>query len=112
MKMMESLLKQRDERKWQHREDLRRDVRNRLRSAPHALVPGQEVILFGSITCARAFHVRSDVDIAFMREPGDVSQYRLQTMLEERIGHPVDLIIISECRFREKIMREGERWTT
>ncbi len=109
---MSGLLKRREERRWQYREDLRRDVRKKLEQALHELAPGEEVVLFGSVTQPHAFHEKSDVDIAFVHEPEKLSRYALQAKLEERIGCPVDLVIISECRFREKIMREGERWTS
>ena len=109
---MLELLKKRDERRWQYREELRREVRQRLKQALHELVPGEKILLFGSITRAHAFHERSDVDIAFIEEPKKHSLYRLQAQLEEMTRHQVDLIILSECRFREKIEREGEAWMT
>src|SRR5437773_425088 len=99
METMNSLLKRRDERRWQYREELRREVREKLEGALHELVPGEEIVLFGSVTRPHAFHGRSDVDIAFMHEPEKLSRYALQAKLEERIGRPVDLVIISECRF-------------
>jgi len=68
--------------------------------------------LFGSVTRPNAFHARSDLDIAFIEEPKKHSRYLLQAKIEEMIHHPVDLIILSEWRFREKIEREGELWTS
>jgi predicted nucleotidyltransferase len=109
---MTTLLKRREARRWQRREELRRQVRQKLKQALHELAPGEDVILFGSVTRPHSFHERSDVDIAFIDEPQRHSRYGLQAKLEEMIHHPVDLIILSESRFREKIMREGERWTS
>ena len=108
-KMMD-LLKRRDERRRRRREELREQVRQRLKEALHQLAPGEPVILFGSVTRPHEFHERSDVDIAFVEEPKKKSRYALQAQIEEMIHHPVDLIILSECRFREKIEREGEAW--
>jgi predicted nucleotidyltransferase len=109
---MTMLLKRREQRRWQRREELRCQVRQRLEQALHELAPGEEVILFGSVTGPHSFHERSDVDIAFIHEPQKHSRYGLQAKLEEMIHQPVDLIILAESRFREKIMREGERLTS
>ncbi len=75
------------------------------------LIPGHEVILFGSLTKPGIFNDRSDVDLALKSEPPQMSQYRLMAELEERLGRPVEVLLLSQCRFREKICREGEVWT-
>jgi len=106
------LLKRRDGLRLQRREELRHQVRKKLREALHELAPGEKVLLFGSVTRPFAFHERSDVDIAFVEEPKKDSRYRLLSKLEEIIRQPVDLIVLPECRFREKIIREGEAWTS
>jgi predicted nucleotidyltransferase len=106
------LLQRKEQRRRQRREEVRREVRERLKEALHQLIPGQKVVVFGSLTRAYAFHDRSDVDIALIEEPREGSRYSLQARIEERILHPVDLVILSECRFREKIEREGEAWTS
>jgi len=31
-------------------------------------------------------------------------------LLAEEMGRPVDIILLSECRFRDRIAREGEIW--
>ena len=85
-------------------------VRQRLRDALNQLAPGEKVLLFGSVTRPHAFHERSDVDIAFIEEPRRISRYALQTRLEEIVRCPIDLVVLAECRFREKIEREGEAW--
>ena len=109
---MTNLLLKREERRRQDREELRQEVRRRLRQALQELIPGEKAILFGSVTRPYGFHLRSDVDIAFVEEPKTISRYRLQVRLEELILHPVDLVLLSECRFRDKIQREGEVWTS
>jgi predicted nucleotidyltransferase len=105
------LLKRREERRMQRREELRMAARQRLRDALHQLAPGEKVLLFGSVTRPYAFHQRSDVDIAFVEEPRDISRFGLQARLEEMVRHPIDLIVLPECRFSRKIEREGEPWT-
>ena len=104
------LLKRREERRLQAREELRLAVRQRLREALSQLAPGEKILLFGSVTRPHAFHERSDVDIAFIEEPRRVSRYGLQARLEEIVRRPIDLIVLPECRFRQKIEREGEPW--
>ena len=108
---MTSILRKRDEQRAERREALRHCVLQRLRNALHELAPGQRILVFGSITRPYGFHEMSDVDLAFAEEP-PVSRYGLQSRLEERIGRPVDLVVLSECRFRQKIEREGEPWTS
>ena len=108
---MWELRKRQEERRWRSREELRQQVRRRLKEALAQFAPGEKIFLFGSVTRPYAFHKRSDVDIAFVEEPKQ-SRYGLQAKLEETIQHPVDLIVLAECRFREKIEREGELWTS
>jgi predicted nucleotidyltransferase len=57
------------------------------------------------------FNPASDLDVALECEPAGVSVYGLASLLSERLGRRVDLVSLSECRFRETILREGERWT-
>ena len=94
------------------REELRLAARERLRVALRQLAPGERILLFGSVTRPQAFHERSDVDIAFIEEPRRISRYGLQARLEEIVRHPVDLVVLPECRFHQKIEREGEAWKT
>jgi predicted nucleotidyltransferase len=108
---MMDLLKRRKERRMQRREELRMAARQRLKEALHQLAPGENVLLFGSVTRPYAFHQRSDVDIAFIEEPRSISRYALQARLEEMVRHPIDLVVLPECRFGRKIEREGEAWT-
>jgi predicted nucleotidyltransferase len=105
-----TLLHQRDAERLERREEWRMEVRSRLRRALTELAPGEPVILYGSITRPGKFHAASDVDIAFRSEPRRYSQYRLHTLLEEALGCPVDVVVLSETRLAEKIEREGEPW--
>lgn len=89
---------------WQAtREGLRRELRT--------LIPGMSVYLFGSIVKGERFHESSDIDLALWEEPDTISRFGLVGELEERLGRSVDVVLLGECRFREKILREGEKWT-
>jgi predicted nucleotidyltransferase len=92
------------------REELRTRTRERLRSALNNLLPGQEVIVFGSLTRPGKFQEESDVDIAVEGIPPNLSLYGLTALLAEEVGRPVDVILLPECRFREKIINQGETW--
>jgi predicted nucleotidyltransferase len=98
------------EAKKQMREHLRLETRDRLRQALHRLLPGAEIIVFGSLTRQHAFHPRSDVDIAIHSVPAHMSIYRLQAEIEDFLDRPVDLVELSRCRFRAAIEQQGERW--
>ncbi len=36
--------------------------------------------------------------------------WRLTAELMERLGRPVDIVLLDECRFAKRIRREGEQW--
>jgi predicted nucleotidyltransferase len=86
-------------------------MRQRLLTALRELVPGRKVILFGSLVKPGRFSDGSDVDLALDAEPTSLSVYQLTSLLAENLGRPVDVLVLSECRFRDKILREGETWT-
>jgi predicted nucleotidyltransferase len=69
------------------------------------------VILFGSLTRPGVFNDNSDVDLALETEPPEMSAERLISELMERLERPVDVVLLSQCSFRDKILREGEVWT-
>jgi len=106
-----TLLQQRDEETAQRREDLRAETLSRLRSLLERILPGREVWVFGSVIRPGAFRENSDVDLALREEPAEISRYRLQSLLEEALGRPVDVVLLPESRFAETILREGQRWT-
>ena len=87
------------------------ETRARLRQALSELLPGQRIILFGSLTRRGVFHDRSDIDIALFEEPPGMNSWQLTGELMDRLGRPVDVVLLPACRFREKILREGEPWT-
>lgn len=108
---MLELLQERDRARPAIREALRARVRAELRSHLSELLPGTTVIVFGSLAQAGRFHEQSDIDIALAVEPPGLTRYGLTSELMERTGRLVDVVLLGECRFAEKIRREGEAWT-
>jgi predicted nucleotidyltransferase len=106
-----TLLQKRDLARQQRRLDVFAETRRRLQSALRELIPGQRVILFGSLTKPGVFNDRSDIDLALESEPVQMSAERLISELMERLDRPVDVLLLDRCSFREKILREGEAWT-
>jgi predicted nucleotidyltransferase len=83
-----------------------------LRAALEELLPRGEVVwIHGSLTQPGRFGDHSDVDLALERRPPAFSEYWLQGELELRLGRAVDVVLLPETRLREKIEREGLRWT-
>jgi predicted nucleotidyltransferase len=106
-----TLLQKRDSARRRRRLKALADARRDLRSALADLIPGSRVFLFGSLTRPGVFNDRSDVDLALENEPAQMSLYQLTARLAEQMGRPVDVVLLSECRFRQKILLEGEAWT-
>lgn len=91
-------------------DDARASMLVHLARALHEFIPGQRVIVFGSLSKPSGFNRYSDVDIALEKEPEAMSVYALASMLEETLGRRVDVVLLGECRFAEKIRREGIPW--
>lgn len=106
-----TLLQTRDLARRQRRLKVQADTRRDLRAALAHLIPGSRVILFGSVTKPGVFNDRSDIDLALESEPPGVDVVHLTAELMERLGRPVDVVLLAKCRFRQKILREGELWT-
>ena len=106
-----TLLQRMEAERLQNRERLRLEMRRELHTALCELVPTSRVIVFGSLAKPGRFTEDSDVDVAFESEPAGLSRCQLTSLLAERLGRRVDLILLPECRFRDKILREGETWT-
>jgi len=107
-----TLLQKRDAARRQRRLELYAETRQRLRAALADLIPGCKVIVFGSLTKPGVFNDRSDVDLALEQEPACMNAWRLTGELMDRLGRPVDVVLLPKCRFRQKILREGEVWMT
>ncbi len=105
-----TLLEQRDLARRQRRLAAYTEMRARLRTALASLIPGQRVIVFGSLTKPGVFNDRSDVDLALEAEPSGMDTWRLTAELMERLDCRVDVLLLDRCRFRETILKEGEVW--
>ena len=109
---MVTLLQKMTEERATRDERLRLEVRERLRAALREILPEKTpVILFGSLTKPGQFTEASDVDMALAAELPGMSVYQLTAQLSECLGRRVDVMLLSECRFRDKILAEGETWT-
>ena len=106
-----TLLQERDLKRQRRRLQVYEETRLRLKEALAELIPGRPVIVFGSLTRPGIFNDRSDVDLALEEEPPRLNIWQLTGELMERLGRPVDVVVLKECRFRDKITREGEQWT-
>ncbi|HEY1769803.1 MAG TPA: nucleotidyltransferase domain-containing protein [Chthoniobacterales bacterium] len=106
-----TLLQRRESERKLARETLRQDLRARLRAALSHLLPGEKVFLFGSLAEPEKFNEYSDIDLALEAEPPGLSVFQLTARLMEETGHPVDVVLLEECRFRDKILSQGEEWT-
>jgi predicted nucleotidyltransferase len=106
-----TLLQQMDQDRAEERETLRLEVRRQLRLVLLELLPAARLWIFGSLTRPGGFQQASDVDLALEGEPAGMSIYQLTALLSERLGRSVDVVLLPECRFRDKILREGELWT-
>jgi predicted nucleotidyltransferase len=107
MTLLQQMVRERAER----REALRLDVRRRLRKVLCQVAPVDQVVVFGSLAKPYHFHETSDIDLAMASEPAGMSLYQLTALLSEEMGREVDIVLLPECRFRERIATEGETWT-
>lgn len=107
----DTLLSRRDEARRARRLELREEVRRDLRAALQELISGHRVWIFGSLTKPGQFNDASDVDMAMESEPEGIGLGVLSSELAERLGRPVDVVLLDRCRFRDAILREGELWT-
>lgn len=108
---VDTLLARRDEARRARRIALYAETRRRLREALAELVPGHRIWVFGSLTTPGRFNDRSDVDLTLAEESQSISLGRLASELTERLGRPVDVVLLDRCRLRDRILREGEQWT-
>jgi predicted nucleotidyltransferase len=106
-----TILQQREAERRARLDHLWRQTREELRSALAELLPGEKVVVFGSLAHRQSFSGKSDVDVALFREPPGMSIFALIGTLEERLCRPVDVVLLDQCRFGERIYRTGETWT-
>ncbi len=107
MTLLEQMRRQRLEKRERDRDETRR----RLRDVLARLLPGCRVFVFGSLSKPEKFTEFSDIDLALESEPATMTVYQLISLLSEELGRSVDVVLLEECRFKEKILREGELWT-
>lgn len=107
-----TLLQKRDAERQQRRLVLFDETRARLRAVLAEVLPGTRVIVFGSLTKRGVFNDASDIDLALFEEPPGKSIFGLTSEIDERMRRPVDLLFLEKTRLKEKILREGEVWTT
>ena len=105
---MATLLQQIEEEERLHDIEACRATRLLLKEALHELVPGQKVVVFGSLAEPARFRRTSDVDIALEVEPASFSAHALGSLLEERLGRPVDVVLLSESRLEDIIRKKGK----
>ncbi len=108
---MPTPLQKRDLARHERRFQVYEATRRQLRASLAELIPGHKVILFGSLTKLGVFNDQSDIDLAIETEPAQMDSWRLISELMDRLDRPVDLVLLKRCRFRDKILREGEVWT-
>jgi predicted nucleotidyltransferase len=106
-----TLLKQMETDRRRQREILRQDMLGQLRTALREIAPAESVIVFGSVIQPGKFNESSDVDLALEQEPASMSMHQLSSLLAESLGRPVDVVLLSECRFREQVICQGQKWT-
>lgn len=106
-----TLLEQMERQRFENRERGRREARRLLREVLDRTSPGQCVFVYGSLTRPGKFTGESDIDLALESEPCEMTIYQLISLLSEGMGRRVDVLLLDECRFKDKILREGELWT-
>jgi len=106
-----TLLEQMERERLEKRERSRQEARQRLLEVLRQTIPGKRVFVFGSLLRPGKFTPQSDIDLALESEPRDMSIYQLIALLSERMGRAVDVLLLDECRFKNKILKEGELWT-
>lgn len=105
-----TLLQQREGDRMRVREEIRAETRAKLKMALSELLPGAKVLVFGSLTQSGKFNANSDVDIALFEEPTTMTLWGIMAELMERLGRPVDVLMLFQCRFRDRLLKEGEIW--
>lgn len=105
-----TLLEQMTRARYETRERERHETRQLLREVLPRLLPGKRVFVFGSLTRPGRFTSESDIDLAIESEVEGMTIFQLISLLGEEMGRRVDVTLLDECRFRDKILREGELW--
>ena len=100
------------EKKQQESERLRREALDQVDAVLQELAKRYtwtEVYLFGSVLQPGKFDKDSDIDLAVAGLPKQ-DLYRLTAELMSLLGRNVDLVILEEASFSEKIRQKGVLW--
>ncbi len=77
----------------------------------HAAEHGiEQAWVFGSVTRPNRFVAHSDIDLALI-EDSNMRQFQIIAMLSLWLDRDVDVILLDDCPFADKITREGIQWT-
>ena len=101
-------------RKEEEREKLRQTVLVRLDEALKVLsekYSWEEIFIFGSITCKGAFHDGSDVDVG-IEGLNPLDHYAFVADISSLLERDVDVVILEECGFADRIKEKGQKWPT
>ena len=107
-----TLLQERDAERQRQRLVLFDRTREELRAVLCEVLPASRVIVFGSLTRRGVFNAASDIDLALFEEPAGKNIFGLMAEIDERMRRRVDILLLEKTRLKEKILREGEIWTT
>jgi predicted nucleotidyltransferase len=81
-----------------------------LRALSHQHLRQCKIWVYGSLAHPGRFRPESDIDLALDQEPENLSIYGISALLSENLGRPVDVILLNETRFRNKILEESISW--
>ncbi|MGC8602617.1 MAG: nucleotidyltransferase family protein [Desulfomonilaceae bacterium] len=101
-------------RKAEEREKLRQTVLVQLDEALKVLsekYSWTEIFIFGSITRKGAFHDGSDVDIG-IEGLDPLDHYAFVADISSFLERDVDVVILEECGFADRIKEKGLKWRT
>ncbi|MGC8657487.1 MAG: nucleotidyltransferase family protein [Desulfomonilaceae bacterium] len=101
-------------RKAEEREKLRQTVLVRLDEALKALsekYSWTEIFIFGSVILEGAFYEKSDVDIG-IEGLDPLDHYAFVADISSLLERDVDVVLLEECGFAEKIKKKGQKWPT
>ncbi|MHB8204211.1 MAG: nucleotidyltransferase family protein [Desulfomonilaceae bacterium] len=101
-------------RKAEEREKLRQTVLVRLDEALKVLsekYQWHEAFIFGSVTREGAFHDGSDVDVG-IEGLNPLDHYAFVADISSLLERDIDVVLLEECGFAEKIKKKGQKWRT
>ena len=70
----------------------------------------KQAYIFGSLTYPNRFHEESDIDIA-VEQADPVGFFSMISVLMTDFNRDVDVILLKQCHFADKIRKTGVLWT-